>query len=84
MGRFTGAAATFLALAVLSPGQADDPLLALEKDMAARPREAFALARRAADGLQGRPEAVRRLLRTAARIQEDHLAELSVLPTLPL
>jgi hypothetical protein len=48
---------------------------AIEKQMADRPAEAFAIARRAADALP--PERFRDLLATAARLQEERLAQLT-------
>ncbi len=49
----------------------------LEKEMAARPAEAFAIARRGADQLAGQPDVVKRLFRTAAQRQRDRLTQLS-------
>ncbi len=44
-----------------------------EKAMAQRPLEAFAIARRAADTLQERPDLVKALFTTGARLQEERL-----------
>jgi hypothetical protein len=49
----------------------------LEKEMAAMPGEAFALARQGADQLKSQPKLVRRLFRTAAGLQQKRLALLS-------
>jgi hypothetical protein len=55
----------------------EKPDRATEKEMAQRPLEAFVIARRAADKLGDQPEAVKHLFAVAAKVQEDHLSQLS-------
>jgi hypothetical protein len=49
----------------------------LEKEIAARPAEAFAIARRGADRLASRPDLVKRLFRAAAQRRRERLTSLS-------
>jgi hypothetical protein len=55
----------------------EKPPRTVEKEMADRPLEAFAIARRAADKVGDRPEAVQQLFAAAARVQEQHLNQLN-------
>lgn len=57
---------------------------AAEKAMAERPLEAFPLARRAADALTERPDLVKGLFATGARLQEERLPLLSEAQVLEL
>jgi hypothetical protein len=56
---------------------APEVVRAAEQAMAQRPLEAFAIARRAADNLAERPDLVKGLFATGARVQEERLALLS-------
>jgi len=59
------------------PTATSDDLAAIEKEMAVHPLESFAIARRALDAAASRPETVKRLFTTAARLLEERLALLN-------
>jgi hypothetical protein len=56
-----------------APAPPPTDLNTIEKEMAAHPLESFVLARQAADRMTNRPEVIKQIFATAARLQEEKL-----------